>query len=96
MCAVELGLPHTPQEFNLRAIAIRHPFDSLQGVPDETLVAVFKLLTLGPSGLERLREAKILHYMKLAAKLGVEEKRLKESLPEHCRSTLAKKRLLLY
>jgi hypothetical protein len=38
----EVGVYHSCGEFLVKASALTHPFDGTSGIPDDTLVAMFK------------------------------------------------------
>ena len=69
--AVRFGIYHTHKEFEQRMSRLVHPYDSKGVVEDDTLRAVFELLTEGPREIARRREL----AFELFEKLKVDTKR---------------------
>ena len=90
-----IGVPWEPWQFINEAVKIGHPRFLLSRVLPETSVAVDGLL--GDPASLKLERAKFLkHWSRRAAELKSQEKALHDSLPEHIRTVVAGKRLLLW
>ena len=94
--SVQLGIPHSVREFNALACSLQHPFDSSGAVSDGNKVAMFGILTKGPSRVKELAECNLQRWMKRAAALAGEERALHRSLSAAKCKLLEGKRLLLF
>ena len=93
---VSIGIPHTVEEFNRKAVCLRHPFDDTSSVAVDILKAIFLTLTLGPTRLGHWQNKRLEHYMRRAAQLAKVDAQRKKPLPESSRNIIAKKRVSLF
>ena len=91
----KFGIYHTPKQFVDAARRAVHPFDQENELPDILKENLFNLFTKGSSFVtsKRLQSAK--RIIKLQRELASEELRFQLSLPEHVRTVLQGKNILL-
>ncbi len=92
---VAVGEPWSPSEFAAKASGLRHPFNLAAALDLRLLRNVFDLLTMGPSGMARRREAALAYWERRARDLEASESRLHERMDGAVRSVLKGKRILL-
>ena len=90
-----VGVFRSPSEFMNQAELLMHPADTFLTLPDVLKLALFKVVTLGPLELSKLRLQTILDIKQRAVKLDEQEKLLHSSIPKHLQPILKGKRLLL-
>ena len=96
LCEVAWGIPHSPQAFVASAAKAGHPKTLRTPLPEPLRKAVDLNKKLGPEGLASFREDWFRKWEARATQLEEEEAKLKASMPEHLRSILAPKRLVLW
>ena len=92
---VYVGTYRSPQQFVEEALLLQHPFDSDVSICDDLKVAIFRLLTLGPSAVRAEQTAMLDHYTQRAQELESKEKLLHEQLSESRQRVVLGKRFLL-
>ena len=91
-----IGTRRNPAEFLTEALKAEHPYNPGDGVKDDVLVALFRNLTLGPSGIQSFRQEFILTIIKLGDSLKAAEDQIHANILRHLRMILADKKLLLF
>ena len=93
----EVGVYHTCDEFLAKAAALVHPFDGASGIPDDTLHAIFKLLTVGPVAVQAERVETLRYYQLMAdTVLKQREEALHAAMTPSREKVMAEKRILLF
>eukprot|EP00971_Amphidinium_carterae_P142212 2816993-Amphidinium_carterae.1 len=90
-----LGIYREPKEFMKEAAMVMHPFDASTAIPVETVEAMKTIAELGPEGIVRLRKETLAGLLRRRAALAVKENEFKAKLPEHVKSVLGPKQILL-
>lgn len=92
----KMGQFHSPKQFIDKAIALDHPMDTLCPVADVTKRAIFTILTMGGQNIEIFRLNALKHARRLCDELHDKEVELHNAMPEHVRTVVNSKRLLLF
>ena len=72
---VEVGIPWTPEQFREAAEQVAHPFDRQVVIPDDTLRAIFKVLSAGPEATKNGRQEAFNQCTKRAEQLEEKEQK---------------------
>jgi hypothetical protein len=91
-----VGILRTPEQFLDAAIHLTHPADMFLCLPDVLKTSLFKIVSLGPLELSKLRLKNILELKARARDLETQEKQLHDTLPKHLQTVLKNKRLILF
>ena len=92
----KIGFFFSPAEHFDRAIQLKHPALEFNVVPDVLRVNFFRLCTLGPHAMARMRIAALREVMKLKLEMAEQEKRMREGMENHVRVVTEGKPLLLW
>jgi len=92
----QVATPWEPEEFLEQSLRLQHPFDEQAAIRDRSRIAVFKLLTEGPSATKQRRASQFKHWQQRAKALDAAEVALKQAAPESVRDCWAGKRTLLF
>ncbi|CAE7382974.1 unnamed protein product [Symbiodinium sp. CCMP2592] len=93
---VKIGLPSEPEAFVQRAVQAGHPRDGSAHVSKLVIQSIKANFSDPPAQTVTSRVAALKHWTTRAKQLEQKEEELHQSLPEHLRSLLEGKRLLLW
>ena len=92
----KIGFYFSPTAHFDRAIQLRHPALEFHVVPDVLWVNFFRLCTLGPHALARMRIAALKDVMKLKLEMAEQEKQMRDGMENHVKVVTKGKPLLLW
>ena len=90
-----VGFFRSPEQFFNEALQCVHPADVYNGLPEELVVSVFEILTLGHTEIKRRRLLYLKHVLELAAKLKKDDAKILADMSPERRTVLAGKRFAL-
>ncbi|CAE7512822.1 ubiad1 [Symbiodinium sp. CCMP2592] len=96
MHKVAVGIPWKPQEFIEQALKAGHPRHLLDGVPSHSKAAIDRLADMSLHEIGAQRTERLRHWISKARELEAEEEELRDSMPQHCKRVLGRKRLVLF
>ena len=94
--SVLFGVFHTCEQFVSKAVLLEHPFDGSPSIEDDTLQAIFDLLTIGPEAMVQRREDTFRRYEEAAYSLAEAEHEIHEQMGGSRAEIMAEKRFLLF
>ena len=89
------GIFHSQQQFVQVSRTLLHPFDTFSHLPDRLLQCMFKLLTIGPVGVAKIRLEKLQAWRNLRERLSSDERNLHENIPKHMKRLVSEKQFLM-
>jgi len=92
---LEIGIPWSPQEFVEKSLSLEHPYSAVS-VEDDILRSAFTTLTGSLAAARHARDQALDHWSRRAAALDPLESKIKASVHEDVRPSIASKRLLLF
>ncbi|CAE7352777.1 unnamed protein product, partial [Symbiodinium microadriaticum] len=93
---VYVGTYRSCEQFVQEALQLEHPFDTDSSICDDLKIAVFELMTLGPSLLKLRREEVLRHYTERRTALQEQEQHLHSMLDEPRQRVIQDKQILLF
>ncbi|CAE7638477.1 Abcb1a [Symbiodinium sp. CCMP2592] len=91
-----LGVYRTPQRFVQEALEAEHPFDGTSMLDDDALRAMFVLLTEGPEGVRKRRQAAFDFYEQLSRSLEEAEQQIHNAMDPDREELVHDKKFLLF
>ena len=91
-----VGVLRTPEQFLDESVKLQHPADKFLAMPDVLKIALFKVVTLGPLELSKMRLQAILSIKRKLTEFKLQEAALHDSLPVHLKEILKNKQILLF
>jgi hypothetical protein len=92
----EYGIPWSTHEFAAQSLNLTHPFEAVKSIQSPAnLVALFNILTLGPTAVKIKRLRLIASLGRLSIKMASEEAAMRASMVQGVREVMAKKRLVV-
>ena len=91
-----IGIPWTPEEFIEQALSSGHPRHMGESLPLDLRETIDRLAHESPEAIGSHRVSEMRKWVEKALELSDSEVEYKSALPDHCRATLAKKKILLF
>eukprot|EP00435_Cladocopium_sp_Y103_P012737 s4229_g3.t1 len=93
---LHVGIPREPEDFLCEALRKGHPRDIIAQIPECVKPALDSLISGRTEDRFKVRAAFLKRWLKRSLELREDEQRLHDNLPDHLKSILRGKRLLLW